>query len=74
MSSIETLRAARNALKDQGIAPNENIGKEYVDLILDIKRRMNLAKTTALREAEKPFLDELREAEEEYAVLLQLAS
>jgi hypothetical protein len=72
--SIETLREARRAIKDRGVAPKESVGQDYLDLILDIKRRMNVAKVAALREAEKPFLLELQEVEEEYAMLLKLAS
>ena len=72
--SVEALRKARKELKDGGRAANEDLGRAYVDAILDVKKRMNLAKVAALREAEKPFLDELRDLEEEYAVFLKMAS
>jgi DnaJ-class molecular chaperone len=72
--SIEALRQARKEIKDKGVAANEKLGQQYVDAILDVKKRMNIAKIQALREAEKPFLEELRELEEEYAVFLKMAS
>lgn len=72
--SVETLRKARNEIKNKGVAANEQLGHQYVEAILDVKKRMNLAKVAALREAEKPFLEELRELEEDYAFFLKMAS
>ncbi len=72
--SIETLREARNALKNRGVQANEKMGQEYLDLIMELRSKMNEAKVAALREAEKPFLDEIQAVEEDYAIFLKLAS
>lgn len=72
--SIEALRKARTAIKNKGVAPNETLGQQYLDAIADVKRRMCAAKVEALRAAEKPFLDEVRELEEDYAIFLKMAS
>ena len=72
--SIETLREARKQIKDRGIAPNEKLGEAYLDLMMDIRRRKNAAVVAAIAKAEKPFLDELQEVEDDYAIFLKLAS
>lgn len=73
MSDI--LRQTRKGIKDTGTAPNEDLaGGAYFKNLQDIRRRMNAAITTAIIEAEKPFLTELEEAEEDYAMFLKMAS
>lgn len=72
--SIEALRKARNEIKNTGVAPNETLGQRYIEAIAEVKKRMCAAKVTAMREAEKPFLDEVRELEEDYAIFLKMAS
>lgn len=72
MSDI--LRRIRNEIKDEGKRANEDVAGAYFDKVQEIRRRMNEAKVAAVQEAEKPFLEELREIEEEYAVTLKLAS
>jgi hypothetical protein len=74
MSKISLLRQTRKDLVEKGIAPNEQLGQQYLDLLMDIKRRRNEAVLLAIAVAQKPFLAELSEAEEEYAIFLKLAS
>lgn len=66
------LKKVRRDLKDAGRSKGE--ASDFIQQIQEIRREMNTAKVSALREAEKPFLDRLREAEEEYAIFLQLSS
>lgn len=70
----DALRQVRSELKNAKKVGNEDLANAYFDAVQDIRRRMDTAKVAAIREAEKPFLDELREIEEEYAITLKLAS
>ncbi len=69
MSDLKTIR---RDLKNSDRVRPESSGA-YLDAIQDIKMRMNAAKVGAMREAEEPFLVELRELETDYAVFLQLS-
>lgn len=70
----DAVRRVRAALKADGKVANEELASTYFDVVQEITRRMNAAKLEAVRETEKPFLDELREVEEEYAIMLKLSS
>lgn len=70
----DALRQVRSELKNAKKVGNETLTDAYFQAVQDIRRRMNDAKIAALREAEKPFLEELREIEEEHAITLKLAS
>ena len=70
----DALRKVRAELKADRKVGNEDMAAAYFDAVQEIRRRMNEAKLLAIREAEKPFLDELRDLEEEYAITLKLAS
>lgn len=72
MSDI--LRNARNAIKCNGFGPEEDRADGYFKLLQDARRRMNDAKLVAIKEAEKPFLEEIETIEEEYAMFLKMAS
>jgi uncharacterized phage-associated protein len=68
------LRTTRSHIKNEGDIAADHRAQFHIDQINDIKSRMNAAKLAALREAEKPFIDELKKAEEEYALFLVLSS
>jgi hypothetical protein len=68
------LDKTRKELLNQGVAADEVRGQQYLDHIMDIKRRKNDAILKAIDDAEKPFLEELAAVEEEYAIFLKLAS
>lgn len=72
--SDDLLRRVRNEIKSEGRRANEDMAQAYFEKTQDVRRRMNEAKVAAVKEIEKPFLEELREIEEEYAVTLKLAS
>lgn len=69
----DALKQVRKELKDNGRSKGET-ADHYLRTILSLRQKMNEAKVAAMREAEKPFLEELAEAELEYAVFLKLSS
>lgn len=69
----DILKQTRRNLKDSGRSKGET-SSEYLDAIQELRKEMNAAKVAAMAEAEKPFLERIRELEEDYAIYLQLAS
>jgi hypothetical protein len=69
----DILKQTRRNLKDSGRSKGET-SSEYLDAIQELRKEMNAAKVAAMTEAEKPFLERIRELEEDYAIYLQLAS
>jgi hypothetical protein len=69
----DILKQTRRNLKDSGRSKGET-SSEYLGAIQELRKEMNAAKVAAMAEAEKPFLERIRELEEDYAIYLQLAS
>ncbi len=74
MSDLSNARDARTKLKERGKSD-----VKHAEMIADLTAKsqaiiaqMNEAKIAAMREAEKPFLEQLKELDEEMAVLITL--
>ncbi len=74
MNVLENVRQARASLKSRGASEHKH--RDAVEGLFTraqtLIAEMNTAKLTALREAEKPFLAELKEIDDEMSMLIKL--